>query len=62
MMTTRQKRQSVSDENLLQEWSRVTDPKVALAKIVEHQDFLGYDPYYAKLREALLEMAERCSK
>lgn len=48
------------DAALLDQWSKITDPKEALRTLVAHEDFLGYDPYYRDLRAALLAMCERC--
>ena len=50
----------MADADLLAKWAGITDPVQALREIVEHEDFLGFDPYYRDLRAALLEMAERC--
>ena len=44
---------------LLASWLAITDPKDALRAIIEHEDLLGYDPYFAELRRALLDTAER---
>jgi hypothetical protein len=52
----------MANNDLIKHWREVTDPRKALAEIVEHQDFLGYDPYFAEMRDALLAMAERNSK
>lgn len=52
----------MADDDLIKRWRKVKDPRKALAEIVKNQDFLGYDPYFAKLRDALLDMAERNSK
>jgi hypothetical protein len=49
----------MSDKQLLARWKKIKNPKMALLEICEHEDFLGYDPYYKDLREALLDMAER---
>lgn len=52
----------MTDDEAKDKWSKVTDPKVALQEILEHHNFMGFDPYYSDLRNALLEMAERCAK
>lgn len=49
----------MSDSKFIASLRRVTSPKVALRLIVDKQDFLGYDPYFADLRQALLDMADR---
>ena len=46
----------------LAKWRRIRDPYKALAEISEHEDVLGYDPYYADLRKGLLDMAERIAE
>ena len=50
------------DESLKAKWAAISDPVEALRELVEHETFLGYDPYYGDLRAALMEMAERCAK
>lgn len=49
----------MSDVELKAAWDKIEDPHEMLAAIVEHSDFLGYDPYYADLRNALLDNANR---
>jgi hypothetical protein len=51
----------MADKDLLARWASITDPVQALREIVEHEDFLGFDPYYCDLRAALLAMAARCA-
>ena len=61
---TRKKQQvpgTPDDATVMAQWAKVTDPREALHIICEQQDFLGYDSYYKDLRNALLDMAERCS-
>ena len=40
----------------------ITDPAEACHTLVENEQFLGFDPYYRDLREALIRMCERCGK
>lgn len=47
-----------SDEKWKQYITQITNPVEMLRAIVKNQDFLGYDPYYSDLREALLKQAE----
>lgn len=49
----------VSDAAFLKSLKKVTDPVAALRMILENESFLGYDSYYADLRQALLGMARR---
>lgn len=50
------------DAALIAKWEAITDPLDALEEIVEHHQFLGSDPYYRELNDALLDMAERVVK
>lgn len=52
----------MADKDLIQSWDEINDPRVALREIVSHEAFLGYDPYFKHLREALFKMADRCLK
>jgi hypothetical protein len=52
----------MSDADLKAKWATITDPREALAQLVEHSMFLGTDPYYTDLNDALMAMAERVSK
>ncbi len=52
----------MSDEDLMRKWEKITDLKEAVREFLKHKEFLGYDFYYKDLREALLNMLERCSK
>jgi hypothetical protein len=52
----------MNDNDWKRLWAGVTDPSEALRQLVAHETVLGYDPYYADLKKALLEMAERCSQ
>lgn len=49
----------MTDAKRKKRWQRIRSPEAALAEIVKNEMFFGYDPYYADLRAALLEMAER---
>ena len=51
-----------SDAAVMARWARITDPKEALRVLLKNESFLGYDPYYADLRDALLDMCDRCSQ
>lgn len=50
----------MSDVEFIQQLNNVTDPAEACRVLVENENFLGYDPYYRDLREALIEMCTRC--
>jgi hypothetical protein len=50
----------MDDNQMMEKWRAVTDPREALQIIVGNEMFLGYDPYYSDLRNTLMEMAERC--
>lgn len=49
----------MSDSELIAKWAKIDDPVEALGQLLEHQMFLGSDPYYRDLDNALMEMAER---
>jgi len=49
----------MDDEQWIRSLDRIDDPVEALKCIVENEHFLGYDSYYADLREAMLRMARR---
>ncbi len=49
-----------TNAEVVERWSKITDPCEALREIVSNQNYLGYDSYYEDLRSALLDMAERC--
>ena len=48
------------DELWIENISKVSDPSEACRVIVEHENYLGFDPYYRDIREALVQMCERC--
>lgn len=50
---------AVSDADFLKSLQKVTDPVAALRMILENESFLGFDSYYADLRQGLLDMARR---
>lgn len=52
----------MSDEDLKKTWAKITDPREALKTMVEFSTFVGTDPYYRDLNDALWEMAERALK
>lgn len=49
----------MSDADLKAKWEKITDPREALLEMVTHSYFIGTDPYYADMNEALWKMAER---
>lgn len=49
----------MADKELLEEWGRITDPVDMLKALLEHSGFLGTDPYYRDLNDALLDNAAR---
>lgn len=52
----------MNDEDKKAEWAKVTDPREALRIMVENHYFVGTDPYYRDINNALWEMAERTLK
>ena len=52
----------MNDADLIEKLEKVTDPAQALALIVEHDAYLGYDPYFKEIRDALMSMAQRLSE
>ena len=51
----------MNNDDFVKLCQETTNPKVALALIAKHQDYLGYDPYFGDLRDALIGMADRIS-
>lgn len=49
----------MSNAELKAKWATITDPVEALETLQEHSVFLGSDPYYADLDEALWGMVGR---
>lgn len=49
----------MTDEEVKAQWCAITDSVEMLRTILQHENFLGYDPYYGDLREALLNAADR---
>jgi hypothetical protein len=47
------------DEAFKRTVSAITDPAEFLRVLVENESFLGYDPYYADLRDVLMVKAEQ---
>lgn len=52
----------MNDEERKAEWAKVTDPREALDIMVQNSMFIGTDPYYRDLNDALWDMAERALK
>lgn len=52
----------MTDKQRIAQWKRIKDPKKALQVLVENWQFVGNDPYYRDLCNALFELAERCSE
>lgn len=50
------------DEKFIESILAIKDPVEMLRKIVDNQDYLGYDPYYSDFRAALLGTAEKILK
>ena len=50
------------DELWIENIGKVVDPQEACRMMVENENYLGFDPYYRDLREALIAMCERCGK
>lgn len=49
----------MTDTELIESVSRITDAREACRVLAEHEHLLGYDPYYADLRSALVDMCRR---
>lgn len=50
----------MGDKEWLAKIASVTDPKEACRLLAENENYLGFDPYYRDIREALINMCERC--
>lgn len=50
----------MGDKAWIAHLASITDPKVACKILVENENYLGFDPYYRDIREALIAMCERC--
>jgi hypothetical protein len=48
-----------TDAQFIKRIKTITDPLEMLAAIVAHEDLLGFDKYYARLRAVLLTQAEK---
>jgi hypothetical protein len=53
------KPKSKTDQELMDEWKLVTDPLEALGVLQAHSTFVGSDPYYRDLNDALWDMVDR---
>lgn len=51
----------MTTDEQLEHWSKISNPLEALEILVEHWGFIGTDPYYRELNDALYEMAFRCA-
>lgn len=49
----------MTDAQYIAQFDKVTDPAEALRVIVNNDHFLGYDPYYATIRNAVMALAKR---
>lgn len=49
----------MNDAEFIAELSTITDPKAMLRMLVENWTFIGTDPYYRHLNDALYENTER---
>ena len=56
------KADAMSDDEMKDSWALITDPLVALRTLLANSMFLGSDPYYRDLNDALLDMAARVVK
>lgn len=52
----------MTDKQLKAQWAKITDPRKALETMVKYSQFVGNDPYYRDLNDALWTMAERALK
>jgi hypothetical protein len=51
-----------NDKTIMAKWDKVADPKKALEIIAAESHMFYGDSYYRELIDALMRMAERCSK
>ncbi len=49
----------MTDVEFIAQVKTITDPVEMLEALLNNDMFLGYDPYYADLRAALLDQAEQ---
>jgi hypothetical protein len=49
----------MADADLKAKWAAITDPVECLEQLSEHSMYLGSDPYYRDMNDALWEMAIR---
>lgn len=59
MMPRKAKLEPTDDAALIAKWAEITDPVEALGQMFEYSMFVGSDPYYRDLNDALWEMTER---
>ncbi len=52
----------MTDKQWIAKVKKIKDAKEACRILVKHETYLGYDPYYSVLRNALIDMCERCGK
>ena len=50
---------TMTDQEWIDDLGKKTTCREMLREIVENESFFGYDPYYAKLRKAMLDNADR---
>lgn len=58
----KKKEEPTPDDTLKAKWAAITDPQEAINALYEHWEFVGTDPYYRDLNDALYAMVERCTK
>ena len=48
----------MTDKEWIAMVKQITDPYIMLQTIVDSEQYLGFDPYYKDLRDAMLNQAE----
>jgi hypothetical protein len=61
-MAKKKYQHEMSDTEIKEYWSKITDPLEALNAVSYGSQWFGYDPYYGDLHHDLLEMVERVLK
>ncbi len=49
----------MADKEWIEKVKQIEDPREMLKLIVENETFLGFDPYYKDLRNAMISQAEK---
>jgi hypothetical protein len=52
----------MADDDLKAKWKKIDNLEEAVDEFLQHSMFIGSDPYYADMNDALWEMLERARK